>query len=133
MSEGTFKSDFVGKGSMKTFVDELNKLMTAMNNISVTVPNGYQGQPPKLAFQNGSLVFDFGDALIFTEKGVDWSFTGDGTVNNYSATPENGRLKIAFDTSAYDSVDWYLEGTATYNSWDVSISDGVLEIIVNAD
>ena len=119
---------------MKEFTKQLNDLLTAMNNIIVQMPNGYEGAPPTLTFKNGSLVFDFGSALVFSERTVDWTITGDATINSFSAVPNNGRLAISVDASAYDSVQWFLEGTATYNSYSVEVlAGGILKIVVDAD
>lgn len=87
MSE-KFKADFHGTGSMKKFASETNGVFQAMNNITFKMPAGYAGIPPSAKVTADGLVFDFGDALIFTTKNVEWS-GGTGT-----AEVVNGKLKI---------------------------------------
>lgn len=92
---------FVGTGSMTEFVDETNKLFSAVNNMSIIVPNGYVGIEPTAYLEDGKIVFDFGDALIFTLNNVVWNFSGTSFVDpdkvtvSYSASVESGKLVIS--------------------------------------
>ena len=94
------KSDFVGTGSMEAFCKETNALFSAINNIDFIMPVGYEGVPPSTEIINGRLVFDFGDALIFTLKNVSWNLTGTAVYVSYSASVSNGKLLI--DVTAND-------------------------------
>lgn len=128
-----FNERYTGTGSMQKFVGEVVKLFRAMNNITILMPTGYQGNEPTLEFQEGKLIFDMGETLVFTERGIEWNFSGDATINSNEAIVENGKLSLNVDASAYESINWFLEGTATYNSWSANVEDGVLTIIVDAD
>ena len=92
-----FKHDFKGTGNMTTFCEESNKLFAALNNISFIMPSGYSGVEPTVKVEEGRIVFDFGNALIFTLNNVVWNLTGDATFNSYSADVSNGKLTINVD------------------------------------
>jgi len=89
-----FKEDFKGTGSLKDFVDEANKLFSAANNIKVTMPVNYSGAEPTMAYDGTSLVFDMGDALIFTLNNVVWNLTGTADFVSHSVEVVNGQLVI---------------------------------------
>ena len=97
MPTGTFRSDYVGTGNMKTFCEESNKLFTALNNIVFIMPQGYNGTEPTASVQEGRVIFDFGSALIFTLNNVAWNLTGSATFNSYSVEVQNGQLVISVD------------------------------------
>lgn len=91
---------FAGTGSMVGFVEETNKLFSAINNMKIIVPNGYAGIEPTAYLEKGKIVFDFGEALIFTLNNVVWSFSGTSftapakVTVSYSASVESGKLVI---------------------------------------
>jgi hypothetical protein len=64
---------------MEGFCVETNKLFAAMNNIQFHMPVGYAGIEPSMRIENGRMIFDFGDALIFTLNNVVWD-NGGGSV-----------------------------------------------------
>ena len=85
----TYRSDFIGSGNMRGFCEETNKLFAAMNNVVFIMPTGYAGVEPSVKFKDDKIVFDFGNALIFTMENVVWD-NGGGSAQVY-----NGRLHIA--------------------------------------
>ena len=89
-----FIDTFEGTGTMIPFVDQLNEISKCMNNISVIMPSGYKGVEPSLTFKDGALVFDFGQALVFTLNNVQWILTGSAVFGVPSAKVENGKLVI---------------------------------------
>jgi hypothetical protein len=92
--EKKFIDTFEGRGTMVPFVDQVNEISRCMNNISVIMPTGYSGEEPTLTFKDGALVFDFGQALVFTLNNVKWVLTGSADFVSYSAQVENGKLVI---------------------------------------
>ena len=82
---------------MTGFCEESNKLFAALNNITFKMPTGYSGIEPKAWVENGRIVFDFGQALIFTLNNVQWDLTGSATFNSNSAQVVNGQLVISVD------------------------------------
>jgi len=89
------KDKFVGTGSMKGFVKESNKLFSSLNNIEFILPTGYSGIEPTIRLEEDGLVFDFGDALIFTLNNVGWKLTGDATFVSNKVEVVNGKLVIS--------------------------------------
>jgi hypothetical protein len=71
------KNNFKGTGSLVEFVNSANALFSAINNVQVIVPKNYVGVEPTLKLnedgEKSSLVFDFGDALIFTENNISFN------------------------------------------------------------
>ena len=95
----TFKTDFKGTGSMEEFVKEMSLLLESMNNIKVQMPPYYAGAVPTLAFDGASLVFDMGEALIFSLENTEWSFISETTEPvSYEANVEGGKLALTVDT-----------------------------------
>jgi len=90
------KDSFKGTGTLKKFVDESNSAFSALNDIKVYMPQGYAGAEPtmQLSGDNKSIVFDMGDALIFTLNNVVWNFTGSADIDTMSAEVLNGKLVI---------------------------------------
>ena len=93
------KSDFKGTGTMVEFVDESNKMFSALTNARVIVPTGYSGQEPTLRIdetgaENASLVLDMGEALVFTLNNIEWEFFGDAAITSKGAYVRNGKLHI---------------------------------------
>lgn len=92
------KQNFKGRGTLAKFAKETNSVMSAINNISIIVPSGYSGVEPTIKFEDGekgcSLIFDFGDALIFTLKNVSWSLSGTANFVSKSVSVDNGVLYI---------------------------------------
>jgi len=84
-----FRVNFKGTGNMEKFCVESNRLFAAINNASFIMPSGYSGIEPSMRVEGGKLVFDFGDALIFTLNNVVWD-NGAGAVS-----VSNGQLHIA--------------------------------------
>lgn len=95
-----FKDDFVGTGCITPLTDQVNDVLSCLNNININMPAGYRGIPPTLKFTGGGLVFDFGQALVFTLKNVKWVLTGSADFNTWSANVENGRLVIRVDADS---------------------------------
>ena len=93
------KDNFVGSGNMESFCDETNKLFSAVNNPTFIMPTGYSGVEPTLEIKDDSLVFDFGDALIFTLENVSWRLTGSATFTSRSASVSNGKLQISVNAN----------------------------------
>ena len=93
----SYKDDFKGTGNMKKFCDESNKLFSAMNNTDFIMPAGYSGISPSVRFEDNRIVFDFGQALVFTLNNVAWDLIGSATFNSTSATVINGQLVISVD------------------------------------
>jgi hypothetical protein len=89
-----FKSDFIGTGNMAEFCAEANMLFSALNNIRFIMPSSYDGIEPHVEIKKDSIVFDFGQALIFTLNNVEWNFTGDADIGSYSASVVSGKLVI---------------------------------------
>jgi hypothetical protein len=94
------KDDFVGTGPMINFCKEANALFSAVNNISFTLPSGYEGIEPRVYLEESRLVFDFGDALIFTLNNVVWNLTGSASFSSYTATVISGRLVISVNAES---------------------------------
>ena len=92
-----FRDDFKGTGSMKGFCEESNKLFSALNNVEFQMPPGYSGAEPTVKVYEDRIVFDFGEALIFTINNIEWNLTGTATYNSYSANVFNGKLYINVD------------------------------------
>jgi len=99
MSSAAFKADWEGTGSMEKFIEEMNRLFSAMNNIKFFLPSGYDGVEPTMNFKANSLEFDFGEALIFTLNNV--VFNLEGTADYVSNTAEiiNGQLVITIEAN----------------------------------
>lgn len=95
MSE--FRTDFKGTGNMKKFCEETNDLFAAINNIKFIMPFRYVGIPPSARAEKDRILFDFGEALIFTMNNVIFNLTGSATFNSYSAEVTNGQLVISVD------------------------------------
>ena len=90
------RDDFEGTGSFVRFVQECNKLFASLNNIRVFMPKGYKGVEPtlKLNGDDRGLTFDMGEALIFTLNNVEWNFSGDADIDDFSVRVEKGKLVI---------------------------------------
>lgn len=98
----SFKSNFKGKGSLVAFVKEVNAMFSAINNMVVQVPTGYEGVPPTVQLDKGQIVFDFGDALLFSRSNIVWNFSGTGftapnnvKISYKNATVVNGQLTLS--------------------------------------
>jgi len=99
MSE-KWKEDFKGTGPLKPLVDQVNEVFETFNNIEIKMPKSYEGPAPTLTFdRDGKLIFDFQEALIFTLRNVDWSYTGNATVSNFRIYVSDGKLKIRFSAN----------------------------------
>lgn len=98
------KDDYEGSGSMEDFVADSNKVFSSINNAEVIVPQGYAGIEPTVSIQGEdddlSLVFDFGDALIFTLNNVVWNLTGTAAFVSNSVSVVNGRLMINVEANS---------------------------------
>lgn len=92
-----FREDYKGTGNMKRFCEESNKLFAALNNVVFLMPSGYAGVEPSVTIEDARIVFDMGNALIFTLNNVQWNLTGSATFNSYSAEVINGQLVISVD------------------------------------
>lgn len=78
-----FRQDFIGTGNMERFCEESNKLFAALNNIVFLMPSGYEGVEPSIRIEEGRIIFDFGQAQIFTLNNVNWvSGSGDVYISN---------------------------------------------------
>ncbi len=95
-----FKDDFVGTGSLKVFCEEADNLFSALNNIYVKVPKGYDGIAPILIVEDVRMVFDFGDALIFTLNNVSWNLTGTAAFTSSNAEVVDGQLLISVNAES---------------------------------
>jgi len=84
-----FRDDYIGTGNMEQFCEESNLLFAALNNVVFQMPSGYAGIEPSMRVEEDRIVFDFGNALIFTINNVVWD-NGDGDV-----AVINGQLHIA--------------------------------------
>ena len=98
----TFKSDFIGTGNMERFCAESNRLFAAISNIQFIMPSGYSGVEPTAQFEDGRIVFDFGEALIFTTNNIVWNFSGSASVTGYNAAVQNGKLHINVNAESAD-------------------------------
>ena len=85
----TFRDNFKGTGNMTQFCEESNKLFSALNNIVFIMPVGYAGIEPSVRIEEGRIVFDMGQAQIFTLNNVAWD-NGGGSVG-----VSGGQLHIA--------------------------------------
>lgn len=99
------KSDFVGTGSMKEFVEESDKLFSAFSNAVVLVPSGYSGSVPTIEVEetgadSARLVLDMGDAQVFTLNNVKWIFRGDALIETNAAYVNNGILNIEVEAKS---------------------------------
>lgn len=93
------KSYFKGTGSIKEFVKESNLLFSALNNIKFIMPAGYSGVYPSMEIKEGSLIFDFGDCLVFTTKNISWNLTGNAIFRSATAAVVNGVLQISVNAT----------------------------------
>jgi hypothetical protein len=91
------RSNFIGTGNMEEFCNETNKLFSAINNIQFQMPTGYAGVEPTVQVFDDRIVFDFGNALIFTLNNVVWNLTGSATFNSNTVGVSNGVLVINVD------------------------------------
>lgn len=136
MGKATFQTSFSGTGSMKDFVFENVRLLEAMNNITVLMPSGYDGAPVTLQFDGSSLVFDFGDALVFTLSNVEWEFPGIAEIVSNEADVVDGKLEITVDAIPdLDNVTWHLDddgGAVSFDSYSVDLNNDTLNIRVSA-
>ena len=131
----TFKSDFKGTGSMEKFVSEMALLLEAMNNINVVMPPYYAGTPPTLKFDGQSLVFDFGEALIFSLKNIEWVFPSLTTViEENTAEVVGGQEVITVDAIPdLDNVTWHLSGTdVSFDSYSIDLNNDTINVRVTA-
>jgi len=86
---------FKGAGSMVRFVEESNKVFSALENIEVLVGSKYKGAPPTFKLSRGKgLVFDMGDALIMDENNVVWDTSGTAVFTTLEALVFDGQLQI---------------------------------------
>ena len=93
------KSDFKGTGSLVEFVESSNKVFSALDNAEVRVPDGYDGDVPRLFIDESSeskakLVLDMQDALLFTLNNVRWTLYGGADFEVYNVYVANGVLNI---------------------------------------
>ena len=95
-----FRTNFEGTGNMEEFCEESNLLFSALNNIEFQMPSGYSGIQPSARVENNRIVFDFGQALIFTLNNVQWNLTGSATFTSYTASVQNGQLVINVDADS---------------------------------
>jgi len=95
------RDNFKGTGTFVQFVNECNKLFAALSNIRVFMPKGYKGIEPtlKLNGDNRGLTFDMGEALVFTLNNVEWNFSGDADIDDYSVEVDDGQLIISVEAN----------------------------------
>ena len=86
---GKFRTDFKGTGNMTRFCEESNKLFAALNNFVFIMPSGYSGVEPTARVEEGRVVIDMGQALVFTLNNVVFD---NGAGNVYVS---NGQLHVA--------------------------------------
>jgi len=60
---------FKGKGSLATFIKEVVKLFTAVNNAEVLVPVGSSGKEPTLRIEGEKLTLDLSETVISAGAG----------------------------------------------------------------
>jgi hypothetical protein len=129
------KSDFIGKGSMKEFVEESNAAFSSLSNVSFTMPDGYSGIEPTVYIKDGRLTFDFGQSLIFTLNNVVWNVSGSADVPTKTADVDDGKLNltvVANNKPIIYSVDGNgLSGRVVLTSSAVVGSNIVVYVTVN--
>ena len=134
--KAVFQTGFSGTGSMKDFVLEVIRLLEAMNNIVVTMPPNYSGNPVTLEFEGTSLVFNFGDALVFTLENIEWEFPGIAEIVSNEAEVVDGKLEITVDAIPdLNNVTWHLDddsGAVDFDSYSVDLNNDTLNIRVAA-
>ena len=131
----TFKTDFNGTGSMKEFVDAMVLLLEAMNNIKVEMPPYYAGAPVTVKFEGSSLVFDFGDALIFSLQNVEWIFpSATAVIVENTAEVIGGQEVLTVNAEPdLENVTWHLSGTdVSFDSYSVDLDNDTINIRVTA-
>ena len=94
--------EYIGTGSFKNFVKSCVELFSAFNNAEVRMPDGYEGEPPRLYIDDGSeasLILDMSQALVFSLNNIKWEFSGSATVNTYGAYVKDGTLHLKVNAS----------------------------------
>ena len=89
-----FKDDFKGTGNMEQFCEESNLLFSALNNINFNMPSGYSGIEPTVEVHSDKIVFDFGQALVFTLNNVEWNLSGSAVFVSNTVEVVDGKLVI---------------------------------------